>query len=222
MESGQQWAPLVSDFETIRAHYPNPIDELASGRIPALIIRQAFKPNHCSGLIKRFYERGLLYDPRQLDSDKIPRVDIGTSLGTHGKDREHFFRHAEQTHRLFSSLFDGYDDPIKFIYTALSTLIPEKNVVVAHERDGSYYGPAIFRTYYEGVGHSPHFDSVSKRGRLSDYAVSGFDKQFAAVLCFQTPQDDGETGHAVLYNRQWTPDLQDVLKPIRSIEPVLL
>jgi len=210
MPSGQEWMPVEPDLETILARHPRPLDDLASGCISAVIIRQAFKPNHCAALIKRFYQQGLLCDPRRPGIAKVPRVDIGTSLGKRRRDPEKFFRHAEQTHHLFASLFDGYDDPVKFIYETLSTLAPGKRIMVAHEPDARC--PAIFRTYYEGVGHSPHFDSVSKRSKLFNYTVSRFEKQFAAVLCFQNGKDDGENGQAYLYHRQWTPDLQDELQ----------
>ena len=212
MPSDQEWMPIEPDIETILARHPHPLDDLASGCIPAVIMRQAFKPDHCAGLIERFYQRDLLYDPRQPSTDRVPRVDIGTSLGRYGRDPEKFFRHAAETHHLFASLFDGYDDPVKFIYETLSALVPGKRIMVAHEPDGRCYGLAIFRTYYEGVGHSPHFDSVSKRGKLFNYAVSRFEKQFAAVLCFQNAEDDGENGQAYLYHRQWTPDLQNELQ----------
>ncbi|MCZ6677838.1 MAG: hypothetical protein O7E52_11375, partial [Candidatus Poribacteria bacterium] len=88
-------------------------------------------------------------------------------------------------------------------------LAPDKRVMVAHEPDGRLYGPAIFRTYYESVGHGPHFDSVAKRSKLFNYAVSRFEKQFAGVLCFQNAEADGETGQAFLYHHQWTPDMSE-------------
>lgn len=213
MPSDQEWRPLGPDLKTIMEKSSRPLNELADGRIPAVIMRRAFQPDHCAGLVNRFYERDLLYDPRASDGDTaVPRVDIGTSLGRYSKEPDQFFQHATQTHDLFATLFDGYDDPVKFIYTMLSALAPDKRVMVAHEPDGRRYGPAIFRTYYESVGHNPHFDSVSKRSKLFNYEVSRFEKQFAGVLCFQNAEDDGETGQAYLYRRQWTPDLQAELQ----------
>ena len=38
--------------------------------------------------MRRFAERGLLYDPRKAGDGTPHRVDIGTSLGCHRQDRE--------------------------------------------------------------------------------------------------------------------------------------
>ena len=110
----------------------------------------------------------------------------------------------------------GFDDPVAFMHKTLADLAPDKRVVVARESDGSLYGPAIFRTYYEGVGHTPHFDSVRKRTKLLDLEVSRFEKQFAAILCFQNSFQDAESGQALLYNCQWTEELSDELPRFRE------
>lgn len=213
MSSDQTWTPVEPDLEAILSRHSRPLNDLSEGRIPAVILQRAFKPDHCAALVKRFYQLGLLYDPRSKDSDKsTPRLDIGTSLGNREANPEAFFQHAIQTHKLFETLFNGYDNPVKLIYDTISAFAPDKRVMVACESDGRLYGPAIFRTYYEGVGHGPHFDSVSKRSKLFNYAVSRFEKQFAGVLCFQNSEDDEESGQAFLYRRQWTPDLQDYLQ----------
>ena len=92
MPSDRDWVPVEPDLETILAKYSRPMNDLAAGRIPAVLLRQAFNPEHCAELVKRFYERGLLYDPRSPGSDEsVRRVDIGTSLGTHGRNPAVFF-----------------------------------------------------------------------------------------------------------------------------------
>lgn len=209
------WLPAEPDLETILSCYPHPLEALADGNIPAVIIRRAFKPEHCSALVKRFYQLGLLYDPRSENSenaDKTPRLDIGSSLGNRAANREAFFEHAAETHKLFTTLFEGYDDPVKLIYDTISAMAADKRVMVGREADGRLYGPAIFRTYYEKVGHKPHFDSVSKRSKLFNYAVSRFEKQFAGVLCFQNSDNDGGSVQSCIYRRQWTSDLQEYLQ----------
>ena len=206
-----KWQPIEIHQQTLFEQFSSPLKALSDGTIPAVIFRKGFNPNHYISLVNRFYEKALLYDPR-VDYGKAPkRVDIGTSLSKDGHDPDVFFSHANATRDLFRTLFDGFDNPVEYIYRTLSDLAPEKEVKVARESDGRLYGPAIFRTYYEGVGHTPHFDSVRKRSRLFNYAVSRFEKQFAAVLCFQNAMDDKERGQAFLYKKQWSPDIQDVL-----------
>ena len=82
-------------------------------------------------------------------------------MGGRCRDRETFLEHARQT----NELFEGYDDPVKFMYETLTALSVDKRAVVGHEPDGQRYGPAIFRTYYEDRGHGPHLD-ILERDRL--------------------------------------------------------
>ncbi len=209
MAADGNWVPVEADLETILARYPRPLDELAEGRVPTFVMRRAFDPAHAAALVQRFYERGLLYDPRTREG--VGRVDIGTSMGHRGKDPDEFFAHARQTHDLFATLFEGYDNPVEFIYATLSALAPGKRVMVAREKDGRLYGPAIFRTYYEDRGHGPHADTLL-RDRLQEttrsrYEIAGFERQLSGVLCFQKSETSGESGQAFLYRRCWTPDL---------------
>ena len=206
------WSPAEgSAGELVERFDGQPLMALARGEVPALVLRQIFDPAHCAALLERFRQRGLLYDPHKTRDGTPHRVDIGTSLGKHRADRQSFFEHSATTHELFHTLFDGCADPVKTMYHALSELAPDKQVKTAREPDGSLYGPAIFRVYHSELGHGPHFDSVAKRSKAHEYAVSRFEHQFAGILCFQNSADDGESGEAFISNCPWTPDLQPVL-----------
>lgn len=208
----RSWTPIELDLDTILARYPRPLDALASSEVPAFVIRQAFDPTQCTDLIRRFYDRELLYDPRKLPPDQQKgRVDIGASSAGIG-DPKRFFENTTKVHKLFETLFDGYDNPVKVIYDAISALAPGKRVMTAHEADGRLFGPAIFRCYYEDRGHGPHFDSThndrlqeTARGRS---AVGRFDIQFSAVICFQNAGvfEGDDAGQAFIYREQWSPN----------------
>ncbi len=213
------WTPAEGTPGEIRGRFPRPLEALARGEVPALVLRGAYPADHCGALMERFRERGLVYDPRGTGEGKVQRVDIGTSFGRYRADPDQFFEHSRQTRELFSTLFDGCEDPVRTMYRALSELAPEKRVMTAREPDGREYGPAIFRIYHAEVGHGPHFDSVAKRTRAFDYAVSRFDRQFAGVLCFQNSEGGG-TGEPYLYNCAWTPELQPVMAERRFPEHV--
>ncbi len=209
MTATETWAAVEADLETILAECPRPLEDLVEGRVPAFIMRRAYNPDHAAALVRRFYQRGLLYDPRQREG--VGRVDIGTSMGTHGRDPEKFFQHARETHELFAALFEGYDNPVEFIYRTLAALAVDKQAVVARERDGRQYGPAIFRTYYEDRGHGPHTDTlwrdrVQKTAR-SRYEIARFERQLSGVLCFQNAEVHEEKGQTFLYRCRWTPDM---------------
>ena len=74
--------------------------------------------------------------------------------------------------------------------------------------------PAIFRIYHVNEGHGPHFDSVSKRSKLFNYAVSRFRHQFAGVLCIQDSHGAGDGGEPFIYRCPSTPDVQKDLGEI--------
>src|SRR5438067_773512 len=142
---------------SVLANYPEPLAALAEARMPAIILRRAYPPEHCAGLIQRFIDRGLMPDPVEhaRTADPRTRVDVGSSLNNLGADKEAFLRHAEATHELYRTLFEGFEDPVKTIYDALTGLAAGKTVRTAREPDGRLYGPAIFRIHYGGHTYQP-------------------------------------------------------------------
>ena len=210
MTAPHAWTPAEGSVADILKKHPRPLDALAAGETPGIVLRQAFDPDHCAGLVNRLYERGLAHDQRQ-DGDGGGPVYVGPHLAGHSADPEKFFADAADTHELFKTLFDGYDDPVKTFYERLSGLAPDKKVMTAREPDGRLYGPAVFRTYHAGTGHGPHFDSVVKRQRLFNFEVSRFQHQFAGVMCFQNSVEGGESGEPFLYNCPWTPVVQEYI-----------
>jgi hypothetical protein len=210
ISAAQSWTPAGPDIESVLAQYPDPLLALSEARIPAIILRRVYDPAQCVGLIRRFIDRGLMPDPDEhaRAADPRTRIDLGTSLGNLGADKEVFLQHAVGTRELFRTLFDGFDDPVKTIYDALTRLAVGKQVQVAREPDGRLYGPAIFRIHYGGHTYKPHIDHVVLREKRFDYAVSRFQHQFAGVLCFQNATHDGRSTQAVLHQCLWTPEVQ--------------
>jgi hypothetical protein len=205
------WLPFEGSIDEILSQYPQPLLALARGEIPAIIVRRAYDPEHCAGLMARFFERGLLQVQSPGTDGRSPYINIGTSFGMHHQDREAFFAHAAQTRELFDTLFEGYDDPVRTMYELLAAIAPDKQVKTAYEPDNRLYGPAIFRIYHAETGHGPHFDSVKKRTNAPDYQIARFAHQFAAVLCLQNAEADAPGGEPFLYNCAWTPDIQQHL-----------
>lgn len=214
MPSDPNWTPVEPDLEAAFARYPDPLRALSEARIPAIILRHAYDPAHCAGLIRRFIDRGLMRDPEDpaLASETRRRIDIGTSLGNLGNDQEAFLRHAVGTHELFQTLFDGFENPVQVIYNTLSALAAGKQVKTAREPDGRLYGPAIFRIHYSDHAYRPHIDHVTLREKRFNYAVSRFEHQFAGVLCFQNDAREGGSTQAILHRCLWTPEVQPAIQ----------
>ncbi len=100
MPSSPEWVPLDPDLETVLSRDSDPLLALSEGRIPAIILRRAYNPEHCKGLIRRFIERGLMRVPgASTGGDSRTRIDIGTSLGERSGDKEEFLQHATENTR---------------------------------------------------------------------------------------------------------------------------
>jgi hypothetical protein len=213
MTAPHAWTPAEGSLQEILKEYPKPLNALVSGEVPAIVLRQAFNPDHCVGLIERLYERGLVYDPRPIEDNEASNrpVYVGPAFVRYSPDPDKLFAYAADTHELFKTLFNGYANPVKTFYEMLSCLAPDKRVMTAREPDGRLYGPAVFRAYYADRGHGPHFDSVAKRQKLFHYQVSRFQYQFAGVMCFQNSENRGENGEPFLYNCPWTPAVQEYI-----------
>lgn len=217
MTATNTWMPAEGDLADILTRYPRPLAALQTAEIPAIILRGAFNADHCAGLMQRFRERGF-FDQGTVGKETQlsggPYLDLGTSLGRLSSDPEKFFAHAARTHELFKTLFDGYDNPVQLIYESLSRLASDKRVMTAHQPDGRRFGPAIFRIYHANEGHGPHFDSVAKRSKLLNYAVSRFQHQFAGVLCLQSADRVDESGEPFIYKCPSTADVQKELAEV--------
>ncbi len=204
------WAAVEPDLNAALERFDHPIQALAEAQIPAFILRRAYDPAHCQGLIRRFIDMGLMRDAKEprAAADARPRIDIGTSLGNRGSDQNRFLEHAQSTHLLFDFLFNGFDNPVQRIYETLSALCPGREVKVASEPDGRRYGPAIFRIHYEGQRYKPHIDHVVLREGRSDYSVYRFEHQFAGILCLQNADVSGLGAQGLLHRCLWTPEVQ--------------
>lgn len=236
------WMPIEPDLNTTCAKFERPLEELAAGRIPALVIRQAWPDKNCSELIQRLIDEELLYDPDlpippKFQKQSIPegyyregssavpslawdeqkvtgksRIDIGSSLGYRGSDQDAFFAHSTETNELFERLFTDHPDPIRLLYDSLEAFSVDKSVVTAHEPDGRKYGAGIIRAHYGGYTYKPHFDSVRLREKRENYAVHDFEHQFAGVLVLQNSTVNGRTAQGIMHQCLWQPDVDPHLK----------
>ena len=236
------WDPVEPDIESVCTRFDRPLEELAAGRVPAIVLRHAWPVEQCQALVQRLVDCELLYDPHQPIPEKflkqsIPegyyregtksvpsyawesrkaqgrnRIDIGTSLGYRGSDQEDFLKHSAESIALFERLFADGSDPIELLYESLSRLSIDKQAVTAYEPDGRRYGPAIIRAHYGGYTYKPHFDSVRLREKRSNYAVNEFDHQFAGVLVLQNTQLGDATAQCRLHKCLWNEDVDPHLK----------
>ena len=203
------WRPVeTGGVEEALTDGRDPLRRLVEAEIPAIILRGAYPASACAGLVRRFIERGLMRDPgKPAPPDAPVRIDIGTSLGNLGHDQPAFFAHARETHELFTTLFDGFPDPVDRLYGVLRRLAGNKQVITAREPDGRLYGPAIFRIHYDSQFYPPHIDHVVLREKRFNYAVSRYPVQLAGVLCLQNAASTATT-QAILHQCPWSEEVQ--------------
>ena len=147
----------------------------------------------------------------ESDGDQKLRIDIGSSLGYRGSDREAFLTHSAESNKLFDSLFDGLTNPVDRLYDSLANLAVGKDVKTAVEPDGRKYGQAIIRAHYGGYSYAPHFDSVRRREKRTDYQAYRFEYQFAGVLVLQKTVLDGVAAQCRIHRCFWEPEVQPYL-----------
>lgn len=236
------WNICEPDLETILARYPEPLQTLADGDIPALVIRSALTAEDCQAVVDRLIDRQFLYDPTKpvpakFLEEAVPeghfregrsaaaaaawdaavqterrRIDIGTSLGYRGSDPDQFFEHSRQSRQTFRDLFADGPNPVRVLYDHLQSLSCGKQVMTAREPDGREYCPAIIRAHYGGYTYKPHFDSVRLREKRNNYAVHAFEHQFAGVLVLQNTQLQDISAQCVLHRCFWQPEVEPHLQ----------
>jgi hypothetical protein len=238
------WTLSEPDIASARERFDRPLEALAQGEVPAIVLRGAFPLAECRGLVERLITDGYLYDsrepvPENFLSAAVPegffsraiaeesrgveyyrrrtgqehvRIDIGTSLGCRGEDREAFFEHSRESREIFSRLFSADCDPVSLIYDSLQELSVDKKVETARESDGSLYGPAILRAHYGGYAYAPHFDSVRLREKRAGYAVHSFEHQFAGVLVLQNTSVGDRTAQSIIHRCPWEPAMDPCLE----------
>lgn len=235
MMTNSSWPCLEPDVETILALESNPIQSIASGEVPAVVIRQAFPREECAALVDLLLEEELIFPPEQddrIDETAIPavdsdrwtraginpaqtkrrRIDIGTSLGHRGGDKQDFLARSVESNAMFDRLFAERPDPIATMYDHLRAIAPEKQVAVASEPDGRQYGRAIFRVHYGGYTYGPHFDSVRQREKRTDYSVFKYEHQIAGVLCVQNTTLGSATAQGIIHRQFWNEEVDPYLK----------
>ena len=80
------WRPIEGNAQEIVTALDRPLERIAHGEVPALVLRKAYPRASCAALVSRLIDRELLYDPSQpvpehLREQSIPEgyVRLGLS-----------------------------------------------------------------------------------------------------------------------------------------------
>ena len=223
----EAWNALSFQAEPVSSEFVNAIYGVATGEIPAIIVRGAYTKENCRVLLQRLFDRKLFigfekYGRGADGKSEIERFDLGTSLGNLANNREEFFSHSQQTNELYGHLFEGLVDPIHALYYWLAQFAGTKSVLTAREPDGRKYGPAIFRCHMPNWGYPPHIDSVRNTGstlhasadKRTQYAVHRFDHQLGGVLLLQAPEEGFAGCDSILYRCEWNKEFENMMETV--------
>ena len=223
----KEWNPVILDPESVTTDCGNAIHRLAAGDVPAIIVRRAYPEDACQKLLGRLFERQLFegfeeFGRSNMESSKIERFDLGTSLGNLFSQPQTFFEHSANTNMLYETLFDGLINPIQVLYDWLARMAADKSVKTACEPDGRKYGAAIFRCHMPNWGYPPHMDSVRNMGssitasinQSMQYPVYRFERQVCWVLLLQSPEAGSASCDSVMYRCEWGKEIEAMMETV--------
>src|SRR5436309_3443973 len=99
------WRPVERAPSELSSGLQGTFEALATGAIPAVIVRGGFGREQCRAVVRRLYDRGGIEEREGTTYDAV-----GTSLVNRGADPEVFFSHARETHLLYQRLFGELQD----------------------------------------------------------------------------------------------------------------
>ena len=76
MATSSVWNITEPDLRSIFEQHRFPLEELAAGAIPAIVLRGVYSETRCSRLIDRLIAEELLYDPYQPAPEKFRQLAI--------------------------------------------------------------------------------------------------------------------------------------------------
>jgi hypothetical protein len=198
------WDIALTTPDAIMRDYPNILQKVADLEYAAVVIRGFYDTDDCSEVVRRIEaDTTGLVDVKEYTTtggDKLELRYIGPGLGRYVRDREGFFRESRLSDKKFERLYDGLPDARVMVREMIGKLLPDREVIVAHE-DGETYSDAVVRIAMEGDSAALHRDSAMEYFR--GWMVSNFPTQFSSLVCFQWPESGGEL---FVYKKRWAPE----------------
>lgn len=66
----ERWASVEPDLPAVLEDWPQPLAALADMRVAAIVLRRVLTGDACAALVRRFLDRGLMYDPAARTIDE--------------------------------------------------------------------------------------------------------------------------------------------------------
>lgn len=168
------------------------IDNLLSGDIPAIIIKNFYNKKDCQLIVER------INDQIANDFQNGKLSHIGPFLMAYKTKKEKYFEDVRTVKTIFEKIFSGMESPLIIIQKMIHAAMPHRSLFLATELQGRDYSPFVIRIHGKGKLIPIHRDNVQYEG--IEYSVSQIDKQLSCVLHLQESECGGEL---VIYKKQW-------------------
>lgn len=121
MTTQSRWTAAEPDLASILATHQRPLDALARGEIPAIVLRRAWTGDACSDVVQHLIDSELLYDPALPVPERFRREAIPEGYYREGRNHMPAYAWSEQEADRFRIRIDigtslGYrgSSPVEF------------------------------------------------------------------------------------------------------------
>lgn len=166
------------------------LEELCTGKIPALIIRNFYRKEICEKITKRVSGFSIFYH-----GDSYLKK-IGVFLSAYLNQKEQYFVDAKKSNQQISNIF-GVENPINKINNIICDTSRLEKIKSAAEGELDYSCGIIRIWENEDVGPL-HRDYASFES--PNFKISRHKNQLSCVLYLQSPKKGGEL---VIHNQEW-------------------
>ena len=166
------------------------IDELASGSIPALILKKAFSLETCKEIIEKILDFNYVSNGPGIEKK------IGVSLNSFINQKGTYFEKTRFIEKKLERYFPYNEDPRTLMQNILSTVFSMETRIA--KENNSNYSKGVFR--FHGTNESFKIHRDSAHYEAVGYQVSKIPLQFSAVLHLQPAEYGGEL---VIYRKIW-------------------
>ena len=185
-----KWIPKVITDEK-QLDNEDIIDQICSGKIPALIIRNFYTENPCNKISEK------ITNFSKFNHGKFFLKKIGVFLSAYLNRKEEYFLDAEKNNQELFKIFGKKENPVKKINKTICRISKLQKIDLASE-DQRSYSLGIIRIWEDGDFGQLHRDNSNFE--VPDFKISKYQNQISCVLHLQAPEKGGEL---IVYNQAW-------------------
>lgn len=182
------WTPLSTETQNISQ---KDFENILSGEIPALVVRDFYSENQCEEIIKKIETSKKTY------FQKTKLEHIGPFLMSFTTKKKDYFEKSKEFQKINHDIFEKIENPSTKIFNMIQKILPSFSISLA-EQDEGHFSPFVIRIHRKGKSIPIHKDNVTYEGK--EYEISKIDQQLSCVLHLQESETGGDV---IIYKNQW-------------------